>query len=106
MIHLPPDWPVYIPGLPLLFIFVGAPLCYEHARAEQQKGFTNHVVLPDARTVTRFHWPTADLMIIVILFCRYDQAIEQQLVAILLADRPVEVSVRFWPDTHVIEYTP
>lgn len=106
MLPLPPNWPEHIPGLPLLFIFVGAPLCFEHARAALNKGFTNHVVLSDARMVTRFDWPTADLMVIVILFCRYDQAVEEQLVATLLADHPVDVTVRLWPDPHVVRYTP
>lgn len=106
MLPLPPNWPERIPGLPLLLVFVGAPLCFEHARAEQEKGFINHVVLPDARRATRYDWPTAGLMVIVILFCRYDQAIEEQLVATLLADGPVDVSVRIWLSTHVIEYTP
>ena len=106
MLPLPPNWPKRIPGLPLLFVFVGAPLCFEHASFQQEAGFSNHVILPDARMVTRYDWPTAGLMVIVILFCRYDQAIEEQLVATLLVDQPVDVTVRIWPTTHVIRYTP
>ncbi len=103
---LPPGWPDTIPGLPLLFVFVGAPLCYQHAQRQQNDGFTNHVVLADAQQATQYDWPTANLMVIAILFCRYDQATEEQLVALLLLNRPVDVNIRYWPQCNTIRYTP
>ncbi len=92
--------------MPLLFVLVGAPLCYQHAKQQRQNGHTNHVVLPNAEQACRYDWGTAGLMVIVILFCRYERSTEEMLVAVLLADGPVDVSVRIWPDIHVIRYTP
>lgn len=94
---LPPGWPEVIPGLPLLFVFVGAPDCFEHARRQRNNGFFNHVTLPDAADHQRYQWPTCNLMVVVILFNDYSDALEKELLAALLADKPAELAVRYWP---------
>ncbi len=106
MKHLPPGWPDTIPGLPLLFILVGAPLCHHFAQRERHLGFSNHIVLKDAGQAAKYDWPTAGLMVIVLLFCRYDRATEEQMIALLLLDCPVDVTVRLWPDPIIIRYVP
>lgn len=99
----PPHWPQDIPGLPLLFVFVGAPLCFDHARQQKNHGFTNHVSLSDASDAPRYQWPTRGLMLVVVLFNEYDTSTECALVTALLADEPKELAIRYWPDDKVIE---
>lgn len=100
---LPPRWPDYIPGLPLLFVFVGAPDAFEHARRERNNGFFNHVVLADAVDADQYQWPTRDLMVVVILFHDYSATVEKTLLAALRADEPAELAVRYWPTRTVQE---
>lgn len=100
---LPPHWPEVIAGLPLLFVFVGAPQCFEHAKAEKQRGFYNHIPLADATDAHCYRWPTCGLMVMVILFARCTEAVEKALLAELLADEPDELSVRYWPDITTVQ---
>ena len=102
----PPHWPEVIAGIPLLFVFVGAPQCFEHAAHEKNNGFFNHVTLADATDAQCYQWPTFGLMVMVILFTRYDTDTERTLVAELLADEPAELAVRYWPDDIAIEFGP
>lgn len=106
MRSLPPGWPDRIPGLPLLFVFVGAPECHEHAQRQKALGFCNHVVLADIQHAFLYHWPTAGLMVIVIVFAKYSAIIEARFMAELLLDKPLEVALRYWPGQHVIRCTP
>lgn len=87
----------------MLFIFVGAPECFEHARQQKNHGFTNHVTLAHASDAPRYQWPTHDLMLVVVLFHEYDTNTERALVTALLADEPKELAIRYWPDDKVIE---
>lgn len=103
---LPPGWPEVIPGLPLLFVLIGAPECFSHAQSQKSQGFFNHVALASAGQVPEYQWPTAGLMLVVILFLRYECQVEKEMVATLLADEPKELSVRYWPGQQVIECTP
>lgn len=103
---LPPAWPEVIPGLPILFVFVGSPDCFDHARRATRNGFVNHVALASAAQATEYHWPVVDLSVIVILFCQYDLHTEAQLVALLLAGEPEAILLRHWPDTNVIRCSP
>lgn len=103
---LPPHWPEFIAGLPLLFVFVGAPDCFEHASTEKTRGFFNHVPLADATDAHGYRWPTFGLMVMVILFARYDADTERTLVTELLADEPAELAVRYWPGDTAIEVRP
>lgn len=94
---LPPGWPEHIPGLPLLFVYVGAPDCFEHDRVKRKNGFFNHVTMADAADHRRYQWPTRDLMVVVVLFGSYCDTVEKELLAALLADEPAELAVRYWP---------
>lgn len=106
MASLPPGWPAAIAGLPILFVFVGAPDSFAHARRERDLGFTNHVAVRDIAQALTFNWPTLGLSVIVILFASYEKKEEAELVALLLADDPIDVIVRYWPDTSVVRRTP
>ena len=103
---LPPHWPEFIAGLPLLFIFVGAPDCFEHAIPEKKRGFFNHVPLADATDAQCYRWPTFGLQLMVILFARYTDAVEKELLAELMADEPKELAVRYWPDINTAQHLP
>lgn len=103
---LPPGWPDYLPGLPILMVFVGAPGCWQHAKQEQEKGFTNHLCLPDASQVGRYQWPTQDLMLVIILCEPLEAATEARLIAELSLDHPADISIRYWPSSTVIHHRP
>ena len=98
---LPSSWPEHITGLPLLFVLVG-PNCFKHARRERKNGFFNHVTLTDATEHRHYQWPTSNLMVIVVLLDHCCHTVEKELLAALLADKPAELVVRYWP-TDVVQ---
>lgn len=98
----PPGWPCEITGLPILFIFVGAPQCWQHAKEQKKQGFYNHLCLPVPQQCHRFQWPVDSLTLIVIIFCDISCACEGRLVGELASWQPDEINIRHWPSTDVI----
>lgn len=91
-----------IPEYPLIYLFVGAPYCWECARREQEKGFHHFLCLPSADQVADYHWPVADCYVVVIVFTPLNACSEAQLLAVLSHYQPLEIALRHWPSTDVI----
>ena len=83
-------------------IVVGAPDCYQHTR----RVCCACVCLPDPDQVTRYHWPTAGLILVAILLCPLSATQDAIFCAELLAGQPLELAVRYWPTDRILIHTP
>lgn len=91
-----------IPQLPFLFLYVGAPQCWEQAQQHQQSGCHNFLCLPVAGEVTRYHWPIEHCEVSVIVNGPISPDDECTLLSWLTQFNPAGIAIRHWPSTDVI----
>lgn len=99
---MPPGWPFEITGLPILFIFVGAPQCWRHAASQKEQGIKSHLCLPYPCYCSRYQWPVQSLTLILIIFCDITSECEGRLIGELAAWEPEEINIRHWPYPEVV----
>ena len=85
----------HVTGLPLAFLFIGSPDCWQHCQKEQNKGFFNHLALPNVDDARKYNWSlVSGLEMIVIHFGKETAEQLQRVVAELFSAGAKSVNVR------------
>ena len=91
----------HVTGLPIAFLFIGSPDCWQHCQKEQNKGFFNHLALADIADNSQYNWSlVSGLEMIVIHFGKETAEQLQRVVAELFSAGAKSVDVRDFHDPH------
>lgn len=57
----------HVTGIQIACLFVGEPVCWEHARREQGAGFFNHLVLPEINDTGLYDWSLLNAQAVIVI---------------------------------------